>query len=296
MNNLLLQDFITLFLGLVVEAFPFLVLGVGVSTAIALLFKEETLLRLLPKNTVLAHFVLSLSGILLPVCECGNVPVVRRLLSKGFSVSQALTFLLAAPIVNPITFYSTLVAFSFDPAVAYIRIGAAVLIANAIGLIFSLAKDQNKFLTAKFYDYICEHDHDHDHHKFTEAFNLFQREFVEVAKMLIIGALIATAYQVFIPRELVAAIGSNPVLSIIAMLALAFIVSICANVDAFFALSYAHSFTLGSLLTFLTFGPMIDIKMLFMLAPTFRGRTLALIATLVTLFTVALGLSVNLFL
>jgi hypothetical protein len=290
----IIQDFITLFLGLVVEAFPFVILGVLISTLIGIYLKEEFILRYLPKNQFVSNFLLSISGILLPVCECGNVPVARRLLSKGFSVAQTTTFLLAAPIVNPITFYATIAAFSFDPFIAFTRILAAIVIANFVGFIIGLHKQQEDLLTKEFYDLHCRHDgHEHSHDKVNNAINIFQQEFVEVTRMLIIGALIATASQVLIPRELIVEIGANPVLSVAAMMLLAFVISICANVDAFFALSYANSFSLGSLLSFLVFGPMIDIKMLAMLKTTFTVKYLVTVTALVGFASFILGLGVN---
>ncbi|MFW5703137.1 MAG: permease [Candidatus Dojkabacteria bacterium] len=242
----------------------------------------------------LSHFVLSTLGVFMPVCECGNVPVVRRLVMKGFSVSQSITFLLAAPIVNPITLYSTLAAFSFEPAIAAVRIVAALVIANMVGLIFSLKRNQHELLTAKFYQLVCGLDHEHKHGRLAEGLQIFQQEFVTVMRMLVFGALIATATQTLIPREWITTIGSDPLLSILAMLILAFVISICANVDAFFALSYASTFTVGSLLTFLIFGPMIDIKMLAMLKTTFSTQALVSMSVLVGLSSILVGLLVNL--
>lgn len=289
-----LQDFFTLFLGLVVEAFPFVILGVVVSVFVGIFVKEEWILKVMPKNRFGSHLILSLLGVFMPVCECGNVPVVRRLLTKGFTVSQALTFLLAAPIINPITFYSTYAAFNFDLSVLAVRLIGALVIANFVGLILSYKKRQEEFMTDKFYDYVCHHD-DHKHGKLEEARHIFQTEFIEVMSMLVVGALIAAASQSFIPRELIVDIGSNPVLSILAMLILAFVISICANVDAFFALTYANTFTLGSLITFMTFGPMIDIKMLAMLKTTFTTKLLVIMSILVGLMSVLIGLMYNYF-
>ena len=286
-----LQDLITLFLGLITEAFPFVVLGVTVSVIISLFFKEKWLLKFMPKNRFLSHPILSTLGFLMPVCECGNVPVVRRLLEKGFSVSHAVTFLLAAPILNPITLWSTAEAFSFNPNVVLIRMGAGFLIANIVGIILSYHKNQKSLLTDQF-NHFCE-DHGHEKNKISDVVNIFQREFVTVFKMLIIGALIASASQAFIPRDIITAIGGNVMFSILAMMLLAFVISICANVDAFFALAYANSFTTGSLLSFMVFGPMVDIKMLAMLRTTFKGKTLATIVTIVALLSILVGLIVN---
>jgi uncharacterized membrane protein YraQ (UPF0718 family) len=291
---LILQDFITLFLGLIVEAFPFVVLGVVISVGVALIDSQRLISWLTPKNKILSHFVVSILGIFMPVCECGNVPVVRRFMLSGLNVSQAVTFLLAAPIVNPITFLSTWEAFNYDHSIAIIRIVAALFIANLVGLLVSLRKDQNSLLTDKFYTEVCENPHQHAKNKLDRALEIFSTEFITVMRMMVIGAAIAAASQSFIPREVIVGIGSNVVLSVVAMLILAFIISICANVDAFFALSYANTFTAGSILTFLVFGPMIDIKMLTMLRTTFTVRFLILLTTLVAALSICLGLLVNL--
>jgi uncharacterized protein len=290
-----LQDFITLFLGIVVEAFPFIVLGVSVSVIVGLFFKEEWLFKYLPKNRIVSHFLISCLGVFMPVCECGNVPVVRRFLQKGFGLSHSLAFLLAAPVVNPITFFSTIQAFNLTPSVAFIRIIATLIIANFIAFIISFKKNETEFLTKKFYNEYCKADHKSGS-KLDKGIKIFQEEFIEVSRMLLIGAIIAAASQSFIPRDIIVAIGSNIFLSIIAMLLLAFIISICANIDAFFALSYANTFTLGSIMTFLVFGPMIDIKMLAMLRTTFTVKFLVIITILVTLMSILTGLIVNYFL
>jgi uncharacterized membrane protein YraQ (UPF0718 family) len=106
-----LQNFITLFLGIVIESLPFVVLGVIVSVLVALFVSEDVILKLLPKNRYASHIFFALVGIFIPVCQCGNIPVARRFVMKGLSSSQAITFLLAAPVVNPITILTTYFAF-----------------------------------------------------------------------------------------------------------------------------------------------------------------------------------------
>ncbi len=291
---LLLSDFLTIMLGIIVEALPFVVIGVVVSVLVELYITPEWILSKVPQNRFISHPVISLLGIVMPVCECGNVPVVRRFLLHGFSVSQATTFLLAAPIVNPITFISTLEAFNFDPSVAFIRILAGFAIANIIGIFFSYIKDQKQLLTKGFqHDIECAHDHDHEP-KLKRGLDTFREEFMNTTKLLVFGAAIAAFTQTVIPRGIIESIGSSAVLSVLAMLVLAFVVSICANIDAFFALAYAGTFTKGSLLTFMVFGPMIDIKMLTMLRTTYTPKALVAITALVTIFSVILGLLVNL--
>jgi uncharacterized membrane protein YraQ (UPF0718 family) len=75
---------------------------------------------------------------------------------------------------------------------------------------------------------------------------------------------------------------------------LAFIIAICSNVDAFFILSFGSTFMPGSIVAFLTFGAMVDLKMLALLRTTFTSATLVRLTTVVGLCCMILGFGVNL--
>lgn len=288
-----IQDFITLFLSIIAEAFPFILLGVCVSIVVGVFIKDDWLRKYIPQNKYISHLLLCFMGFLMPVCECGNIPVARRLLNKGFTVSQSLTFLLAAPILNPITFISTRDAFLIDPLVLYSRMIAGFLIAYLIGIIFSYNKNQEKWINEKFINE-CNHEHSHDHEPVLKrSANIFIDEFYSVMKMMAIGALFAAFSQTFISREILLSVGTNPVLSILAMIVLSFVISICSNVDAFFALSYYNIFSKGSIVSFLVFGPMIDIKILTMMNGVFTKKLLIYLLVLVFLFSFGTGLLIN---
>src|SRR5438045_2004712 len=147
-----LQDFITIFLSIVIESLLFVVIGIFVSIFVALYIPESTILKLLPKNRYISHLLLSFLGMLAPVCQCGNVPVVRRMIMKGMSVSQSMTFLLAAPIVNPLTLATTWEAFRYNHSIAIIRLLGGFLIAYCVGIFLSFNKNQNNLLTQSFID------------------------------------------------------------------------------------------------------------------------------------------------
>lgn len=287
-----LQEVFTIMLGLLIEAFPFIMLGVLVSTLIALYLKEEWLVRFIPKNRFLSYPVIALFGVLLPLCECGNVPVARRLMTKKFTPSQAITFMLAAPIINPITVFTTVEAFRVDPHVAMLRVVAGFLIAVIIGLLFSYQKNQQDLLSNRFYVDVCDADHGNGA---LYGLVIFQREFLELFGALFIGALLAASMQVLVPQQLLASVGHDPLLSIFAMVVLGFIISMCSTVDAFFALSYTQTFTLGSLVTFMVFEPMINIKILSMLKTTFSTRTLLILSFSVAVLSIGVGIYVNVF-
>ncbi len=293
-----LQDFITLSVSVFVEAFPFLVLGSVLAALVNTFVSPHTFEKILPKNKLARRASLSLLGFLFPVCECGNVPLSRSLMIQGLKPSEAITFLLAAPVLNPITIWSTWVAFSYDGSIVASRIAATFLIANTIGFILSLIKNENDFITKDF-QAVCESSLTQKKSdkallaKVSSFVSNFKHEAFVMVKMLAFGAIIAGLIQTIVPRDILINIGSDVILSIIAMLLLAFLVSICATVDAFFALSFSNTFTAGSITSFLVFGPMIDIKMLALLKPTFKTKTLVLISTLALLLSALAGLVVN---
>lgn len=286
-----LQNFITLFLGVIIESLPFVVFGVIISVLVAFFVSEDVILKFLPKNRFASHAFFAIVGIIIPVCQCGNIPVARRFVMRGFSQSQAMTFLLASPIVNPITFLTTYFAFSTHPSVAIIRTATAFLIAVIIGIIMSYKKDQNNFITKEF-AIVCKNEQQHKK-SLSHAFDIFQSEFMLIMKMLCIGAVIAAATHEFLPQSFLLSVGQNSLLSILALMILGFVLSICSTVDAFFALSYVTSFTLGSLVAFLIFAPLVDIKMIVLMRTTFKTNIILKISLVITVVSIIIGLIYN---
>lgn len=111
MNGDARQDFALAFLSILFEGAPFILLGTLVSGFIDIYLPKGAMDKFLPKNKTAAVMVSGLLGAVFPVCECAVVPVIRRLVGKGLPMSCALTYMLAAPIVNPITALSTWKAF-----------------------------------------------------------------------------------------------------------------------------------------------------------------------------------------
>ncbi|WP_008314388.1 permease [Leptolyngbya sp. PCC 6406] len=332
-----LNQALTLFLSLLVEATPFLLLGVIFSSALAVLVDERALVQRMPKHPALAALAGSLFGCLFPVCECGNVPVARRLLMQGAPSALAIGFLLAAPTVNPIVFWATWVAFRDQPAMVFWRVGLTVLIAVVIGWVFSAQKDLRPFLQPTVARYLPSPTPEPAlatsdsnllaggtyllqsegalrldvpmfetlsaaalekapwNTKFRAVLAMMLQEFRELGAVLVLGSAIAATVQVAIPREWILTLGQGPITSILAMMTLAWVVSICSTVDSFFALSFASVFTSGSLLAFLVFGPMIDLKNISLLLTTFKGRTVMYLFILAAQLTFVLTLGVSLY-
>ncbi len=293
------QTFVTIFLGIFIEAIPFLLIGSVVSGLIEEFIDKDSLARFVPRRAIPAAFVGALLGFAFPVCECGVVPVTRRLYQKGMPVSVGIAFLLAAPVVNPVVLISTYVAFGWGP-ILWGRFAFSVLIAFVVGLLFSLARPQDILLPTTT---TPSHDHHHDHGH-ARATSLVDRlwnalaiggdDLLDMARYLIVGSMIAAAMQTIVPQATLLALGSGPVISVVTLMVLAFVLSICSTVDAFVALSFAGSFTTGSILAFLVFGPMVDIKSSLMFLGVFRRRSVLYLILLPLLLTLLITVFVNL--
>jgi uncharacterized membrane protein YraQ (UPF0718 family) len=289
-----MRDFFTLSISVIIESFPFVILGVVLSVAAQLWLPPWLLLKVLPREPVPRRAALSLLGVLLPVCECGNVPLARGLVVRGLTVSDAVTFLLAAPILNPITIVVTYQAFGFTNGILLWRVVGGFAIANLVGWLFSRHPRQQDLLTSQFQDVCGAHDHASGNSRLAQSVRLFGAELSAVLPALFVGAAVAGLIQVVIARDLLLALGQNPLWSVLALMALAFVVAICSTVDAFFVLSLGSAVSPGAVVAFLVFGPMIDVKMLALLRTTFTARALAVLGTVVALSTAVLGLAVNL--
>ncbi|MCB8952635.1 MAG: permease [Ardenticatenales bacterium] len=295
------RTFVTIFLGILVEALPFLLAGSIVSGLIEVYVDRGAFDRFLPRRPIPAAFVGALLGFAFPVCECGVVPVTRRLYQKGMPLSVGIAFLLAAPVVNPVVLISTYAAFGWGP-VFFGRVGFSILIAFAIGLLFTFAKPDEILRPdeARLCAPDHEHDHDHDHghgharRSIWQALSVGGDDFLDMARYLIMGSALAAAMQTLVPQATLLALGRGPVISVVTLMLLAFVLSVCSTVDAFLALSFVSTFTTGSILSFLVFGPMVDIKSSLMFLGVFRRRTVLYLILLPLCFALVLGIFVNL--
>lgn len=288
-----LQTFTTIFLGIFIEAAPFLLAGALASGFVEVFVRPAALARLIPRQPVLAALAGAALGLALPVCECGIVVVVRRLLAKGLPLRVGVAFLLAAPVVNPIVFASTLTAFG-PGRMLLARFALSFIIAAAIALLFGAARAE-QVLRAEppagshqhrhaghGHDHDHGHGHDHDHGPEAAAGSLASRaraavsaaadDLFDVGRYLVAGSLLAAALQALVPQQAILEVGSGAVSSVLVLSLLAFVISVCSTVDAFVALSFVGTFTPASILAFLVFGPMVDIKSSLMFSSIFRPR------------------------
>jgi uncharacterized protein len=273
----------TVFISILIEALPFVLIGVLIAGVIQMFVTEEMVARIMPKNKILAILFAAFLGAIFPACECGIVPITRRLIAKGVPAYAAFPFMLTGPIINPVVLFSTYAAFGNQWDVMIYRGGLAMIVAVLVGFFIAVQfKNQN----------VLKHK--------TGVLNISQaqmetaaglsspqlsftnklkgtlihsvEEFFSVGKYLVAGALVAAAMQTYVKTSTLLDIGQGEVSSSLVMMGLAFVLSLCSEADAFIASSFQSTFTIGSIIAFLVYGPMLDIKNVLMMLAAFKKK------------------------
>lgn len=281
-----IQTGATVFVAVCVQALPFLVIGVLVSGAIAAFVSAGALRRVLPRRAALAVPAAGVAGIALPNCECAAVPVARRLIQQDVPASVALTFLLAAPAVNPIVLVATAVAFPGEPAMVLARFAGSMGTAVVMGFLWA------RFGRAEWFAERAMRrlpEPDGTRSRWAVFAETARQDLVDAGGFLVIGGLTAAVLNVVVPRGWLNTLGDQVVLGIVVMAVLAVLLALCSEADAFVAASLS-ALPLLPRLVFLVVGPAVDIKLFILQAGTL-GRRFALRFAPLT-FVVAIGCAV----
>ena len=271
----------TIFISIVIEAIPFIVIGALVAALIEVFVSENTIVRLLPKNRFLSVITASLIGAVFPGCECGIVPITARAVKKGMPLHSAISFMLTGPIINPIVLFATYIAFGDSWTMVFYRAGLAIVVSILVGIILSFVfKDNQLKITNE------PHVHDHSHQttkqKLLSVVSHTIEEFFNTGKFLVLGSFVASAMQVYLPTRILLTLGNTKITATLIMMALAFILSVCSEADAFVASSFRNSFSQGSIVSFLVFGAMVDIKNLLMMFGYFKPKFVIVLISLIS--------------
>jgi uncharacterized membrane protein YraQ (UPF0718 family) len=282
------QNFLFSFLALAFEGLPFVLVGSLVSGAIAAFIPSRIITGVLPKNGFLATLMSGLLGLCFPVCECGIVPVVRRLINKGLPVSCGVTFMLASPIVNPIVAFSTFAAFRGQAPWLNlgIRLGFGYLIAVLAGLsvrqfspkeilregvIKIPSRKRLAFQISPLPDVPSNDLESSFVQKLIGSIRIACDDFIDTAVYFMIGAAVAATFNTAVDQQIILPLAMDPTLSTIAMMAIALVLTLCSTSDAFIAATFV-SFPLFARMAFMVFGPMFDLKLFFLYSVLFKKR------------------------
>jgi uncharacterized membrane protein YraQ (UPF0718 family) len=256
------ETWTTIFVAILIQATPFLVLGVVLSAAIAVFVPASFFERALPRRPVLAVPVASAAGVVLPGCECGSVPIAGALVRRGVTPAAALAFLLSAPAINPIVLTSTAVAFPGQPRMVIGRAVASLVTASLMGWLWlRLGRPEWIRLPGRS---------DPSLSRMQAFWASCRHDIAQAGGFLTLGAMAAATISTAVPAGWLQRLGGQHVLSILALALLAVLLSICSEADAFVAASLTQ-FSLTARLAFLVVGPMIDLK-LFAMQTGFFGR------------------------
>jgi len=254
---------------IVLEAMPFLALGSLLSALVEVLVSSARLARAAPRS-LLGRIAVGIgAGVVLPTCECGVVPVARRLLAKGAPASTAFAYLLAAPIVNPVVLVSTFVAFRGSWSMVCARALVAALVAGCVAF---LVRDLRAVDIVRGDRHASEHGHGEAGASRVVAVGRHAaHDFLEMGKYLVLGAFAAAALKTLVPPDAFSAIEGSRIAGVAGMMLLAILLSVCSEADAFVAASFV-TLPAAAHLAFMAIGPMVDLKLLGLYAVTFRRR------------------------
>lgn len=270
-----LGDFANIFISIVLEAVPFIILGSFISAIIQIFISEELIVKLIPRINIFGYFGAALIGLIFPVCECAIIPITRSLIKKGMPVGLGITFMLSVPIINPVVIMSTYYAFYNKEVMVLLRIAGGFAAAILIGIIMNLVNgnEDGVVLDNIENNYYCNCGCNSllgSKNKLKAVFEHTNREFLSIMGYLIFGAFISSGFQVIQAQGNLKYIFDNKILNIIFMMFLGFALSLCSEADAFVGRTFLESYSYSGVAAFLILGPMLDLKNLIMLMGTFK--------------------------
>lgn len=270
-----LGDFSNIFISIVLEAMPFIILGSFISAIIQIFISEERMIKLIPRINIFGYFGAAIIGLIFPVCECAIVPITRSLIKKGMPVGMGITLMLSVPIINPIVIMSTYYAFYDKQSMVLLRLVVGFVAAILIGIIVNLLKgnDDNVILNKTEDNYYCScgcNDSINKENKLKAVFEHTNREFINIMGYLIFGAFISSGFQVIQAQGGLNYIFDNKLLNIIFMMFLGFALSLCSEADAFVGRTFLEAYSFSGVAAFLLLGPMLDFKNLIILLGAFK--------------------------
>jgi uncharacterized membrane protein YraQ (UPF0718 family) len=306
------EQYILVFTSIVYEALPFIVLGVIIAGLLEEFVPQQFIAKIIPKNRILAIALGGFLGVVFPMCECGIIPVMRRLLRKGMPLSLCVTYVLAGPVINVVVLTSTYVAFNYPPSsnsvaifggpknVMLLRAGFAYLVAFNVGLLVewlsrkpgidllsplvtrglkvntSIQAAQAGQVTPELKE---NGNEDQEKVKKTTMERLNNitatalNDFVDIMAFLILGAILAAVGRALVQdTDFSKTVEANPPIAILIMMGLAILFCLCSEADAFVAANFPAVFPPASKMAFLVLGPMMDLKLYMMYTRVFRPR------------------------
>ncbi|WP_242975994.1 permease [Desulfosporosinus sp. FKB] len=285
------KNVVTLALSIILQALPFILIGVLASSIIRVLIREEWIARFSPSNSIAGVILGALLGLIFPVCDCGVMPVARSLLRKGVSMQTAFAYLLTAPVINPTVILATALAFQWNWHLVVLRLLGTFVVGGTIALLIGY------FFNPKDLGVSINQLHHNDHHSGRQSIHEILLhavdEFFDIGRFLIVSAFLASAIQVWVSKSILFQFVNNPSLSVAALMVLGILMSLCSEADAFVARVLANQFPLGSVLSFLVIGQILDLRNMILFSKNFRQSLFLFIAIMSIILTFLWGWGID---
>lgn len=287
-----------IFISMILEALPFIIIGSIISSMIQLFISEERVKKILPKSKFISIIFAALLGIFIPICECAIVPIARSLIKKGVPIAVAIVFMLSVPIVNPIVILSTFYAFN-DIRIVLIRVLGGIISAILIGILIDILtnKKEEVIKVKSQYENICDcgcevGDYFYNKSKIRLCLEHASKEFFNILRYYIFGSFLSSIFVVVLKEEVLTSYSTGVFMPIIIMMTLSFLLSLCSEADAFIAKSFLSYFGVPAISAFLIIGPMLDLKNAILISSYFK-KSFAIKLFLLIIF-VVIGFSMTL--
>lgn len=307
-----IHNFVLIFTSIVWEAFPFIVFGAVVSGLLEEFVPQRIILKIFPKKVLLSIVIAAHAGLLFPVCECGIVVILRRLISKGVPLASCLAYMLAGPIVNIIVIGSTWAAFAahgIATQMVLLRVLLAILVAVTTSYIIHIiygnrvnnciknidVKEEARLGKGNQVSVVIDETSYLRYYilKTFVASRAILNDFIDIMVFLIIGALLAASVKLYIDIDRFNSIISyHPILSILLMMFVASLMSLCSEADAFVIASFVN-ISIPAKIAFLVYGPMIDIKLLVLYSSIFKYNAILVLVTSATTLVILMSYLVS---
>lgn len=282
-----IQSIVTVFLSILMQAIPFILLGAFISAGIQIFASTGWIMKKISEGSWYSFAIAAAAGLFMPICDCGMVPIISGLLKKDAPLPQTITFWLSSSAVSPIVILSMLYAFPEQPYLAVVRIAVGLSIGIITGVILKIIKLETKDVTRgnrriqNIGKDVLELKYQGVKGKIEAIFAGALVEFFRVAEYVIVGALISSVLQTILPQTIKSMIGNNILIQFVIMIIAAMLMSTCSTSNAFIGRSFSNNISTVPILSFIVIGPMLDLKNMVMLSEILKKRFLLLLAVLV---------------
>ena len=164
---------------------------------------EKVRVYLSGKNKIVGHILASIFGIITPFCSCSAIPLFLGFLQARIPLGVAFSYLVSAPLSDPVVFALLISMFSWKIAVLYVAFG--VIISIVVGLIIgAMNMEKEVLIEVKPLDNISyTEDGTLFKHRIKESWDYSVDIFKKIYLYIIIGVGVGAFIHGFIPEDFI---------------------------------------------------------------------------------------------